>query len=462
MEMNNNETETKKTKSINKELLADILVFVSLFLFLVSPVIQSIREYIAPHKETFFGVIPTYPFTIGTINYIAAVVVVIAWVVIAIRLMRKYRNGEHPKLFIPLAIFGFLALWMYLCQEINGFTSYAYVGDFYRNESLFTFMLYICGYFLLGAILKSNRLRWAAVLSFLAGSLIMGVLVLIDFFVKELRIFWDSEGMAAIFSQYNHYGYYLLVGILLSGIIFVIRDVKLPIRIFCAIVYVTDNVILILNDTFGCYLAAIAALVFGAIVIIAIRRNKGECIRMAAVILAFVAITCVMRMFNYSSTQDMANLVSDIKEHADTNEYSSNTGTRRWILWKHTVQYISERPIFGWGVEGTSQRLESEPDTENDRPHNEYLQWAAFFGIPGALLYIAGLCVAMFGMFPQIKKTDPVSIACFVASAGYIASAFIGNTMYYTAPFFFIVLGMMCRDRFYNLNKKQENEESLA
>ena len=441
---------------------ADVLAFVSLSLFLLSPVIQTIREAIAPHKETLFGVIRTYPFTVGTINYAVTFVAMIFWIAIVVKLLRRLRQGERLTLFAPLIIFNILLAWMYLSQTVNGFTQYAYIGDPYRNESLFTFMLYLSGYFFVGTILKSDRLRWTAVLLFLAGSLILGILVLIDFFVTPVRMFWDCDGMAAIFTQYNHYAYYLLIGILLSGIIFVIRDVKLPIRIFCAIVFIVENVILILNDTFGCYLAAIAALVFGAIVIMVIRRNKGECIRMVAVLLAFVAITCVMRLFNYSNTQDMTNLVSDIQENADTNEYSSNTGTRRWVLWKHTVQYISERPIFGWGVEGTTERLDNEPDTENDRPHNEYLQWAAFFGIPGALLYIAGLCVVMFGMFPWIKRSDPVSIGCFIASAGYIASAFVGNTMYYTAPFFFIVLGMMCRDRFYNPKKKEENKETAA
>lgn len=440
----------------------DLLTFLPLCLFLLSPLIQTVRETIAPHKDTMFGVIRTYPFTIGTINYITTLIAVIMWIAVAIKLMRCYKQGRHPKLFVPLVIFGALVFWMYLSQTVNGFTSYAYTGDYYRNESLFSFMMYLCGYFFLGALLKSDWLRWTAVLAFLTGSLILGILALIDFFVSPLRVFWDSEGLAAIFTQYNHYGYYLLIGILLSGILFVITDVKLPIRVLCAIVFIVDNVVLILNDTFGCYLAAIAALVFGAIVIMVVRRNKGECIRMVAVLLAFVAITCVMRLFNYSTTQDMTNLVSDIQENANTNEYSSNTGARRWVLWKHTVQYISERPIFGWGVEGTTERLGNEPDTENDRPHNEYLQWAAFFGIPGALLYLAGLCVVMFGMFPWIKRSDPVSIGCFIASAGYIASAFIGNTMYYTAPFFFIVLGMMCRDRYYNSKKETETADRVA
>lgn len=439
----------KQTQRIRKEVVADIIVFVALLLFLISPLIQTIREYIAPHKETMFGVIRTYPFTIGHINYFTTVVVVLAWCTIAVKLMRKYQKGEHPKLFVPLVIFGILTFWMYISQMVNGFTTYAYVGDFYRNESLFTFMLYISGYFLLGTILRSDWLRWAAIISFLSANLIVGILVLIDYFVTPIRLFWDSEGMAAIFTQFNHYGYYLVIAILLSAILFVIAGGNIVLRVFCAVVYVVDNVILILNNTFGCYLAVIAALVFGAVVIAVIRKNRGECIRMLVILLAFIAITCTMRMLDYSNSKDISGLVNDIGNIAADSEQAGKAGTGRWALWKHTVEYISEKPVFGWGVEGITERLGMESDTINDRPHNEYLQWTAFFGIPGGLLYLAGLCVIMFGMFPRIKKSDSVSLACFVASAGYIASAFVGNTMYYTAPFFFIILGMMCRNRFY-------------
>ncbi|MBP5462332.1 MAG: hypothetical protein J6Y20_09430, partial [Lachnospiraceae bacterium] len=53
-------------------------------------------------------------------------------------------------------------------------------------------------------------------------------------------------------------------------------------------------------------------------------------------------------------------------------------------------------------------------------------------------------------------------LACFIASAGYIASAFFGNTMYYTAPFFFIFLGMTCRDRFYQKLTETKDQEDAA
>ena len=436
----------------------DVVVFCALCLFILSPLIQVVREIVAPHKETIFGPIRTYPFTIGVINLIAALVAAVMWLILVMTTVRRIRMKEKTAIFVPLLIFGTLVAWMYLSQAINGFTEYSSVGDPYRNESLFTFILYLLGYFFLGTILKSDRLRRLLVLVFLTSNLIMGVLVLIDSYAISFDFFRDSEGMAAIFHQFNHYGYYLLFGVLLSGILFVVYDGNTLLRIFCAVVFVVDNVILILNNTFGCYLAVAAALAFGTIIVIAMRRKRNEVIRMVAVVLAFIAITCVMRMLDLGNAHDMTKLVDDIGNIATESDQAKYAGTGRWALWKHTMDYISEKPVFGWGVEGITERLGTEIDTINDRPHNEYLQWAAFFGIPAAILYLAGLCVIMFGMFPRIRKIDSVSFACFVASAGYIASAFVGNTMYYTAPFFFIFMGMTCKERFYNRKTDKKSD----
>ena len=455
------ETNVKQDRNIKLDKMLNLLVFASLCLFLLSPLIQIIREAISPHKVTHFGVLYTYPFTIGTINYIVIFAVIVLWLTFALRATRRKREGFQTKLFAPLVIFGILACWMYLSQTVNGFTSYAYVGESYRNESLFSFILYVVGYFFFGTILKSERLRKTAVYLFLASQIVVGVLVLIDKYAVSLTVFNDTEGMSAIFHQFNHYGYYLVLGILLSAALFVASGGKLILRILCAVLYILDNVILILNNTFGCYLAVIAALIFG-MVVFALRRDRGECIRMIIVILAFVVITVVMRLMDYSNARDVTKLASDIGNIAEGNEKAQSAGPGRWALWKHTVEYIKEKPVFGWGVEGITDRLDSEPDTINDRPHNEYLQWAAFFGIPAALLYLAALCVVMFGMFPRLKREGALSVACFIASAGYIASAFFGNTMYYTAPFFFIFLGMCCHDRYYELHGEEVHKEAVS
>ncbi len=457
----NKETRAQLAKRVDYRKITDILVFVSLCLFIASPLLQTIREYIAPHtvSETF-GHIRTYPFTIGTINYVVLIVSIFLWIRLLLSAMRQVRQGNRPAVFLPLAVFGVLSLWIYVSQAVNGFSSYAYTGDPYRNESLLTFVTYLMGYFFLGTVLKSNRLRKTLCIVFLGSNLVLGILSLIDRFLTNLRVFDDGDGMSAIFHQFNHYGYYLMMAILVSAMLFVVAEESLLLRALCAVVFVVDNVVLILNNTFGCYLAVIMALLFGGAVIAVFRRKRWECIRMVIVLITFVVISFAMHLMGFNIKGNVSRMVRDVGRITANDEKAASAGTGRWALWKHTVDYISEKPVFGWGVDGTTKRLGEEADTINDRPHNEYLQWAAFFGIPAAALYFAALCIIMFGMFPRIAGADGESIACFVASAGYIASAFVGNTMYYTTPFFFIFLGMTCRDRFYR--KKETEQEQIA
>ena len=78
----------------------------------------------------------------------------------------------------------------------------------------------------------------------------------------------------------------------------------------------------------------------------------------------------------------------------------------------------------------------------DSRPHNEYLQYALFYGIPAALLYITG-CFSVFLQDLRLEdRLDAMTFACLGAAFSYLVSAFFGNTIYCTAPFLFLFLGM--------------------
>lgn len=109
-------------------------------------------------------------------------------------------------------------------------------------------------------------------------------------------------------------------------------------------------------------------------------------------------------------------------------------------LWRLTIDRIREKPIFGHGVEGIADYLSE--NFGNNRTHNEYLQYTAFFGIPAAISYVVGVfCVFLAGL-KQKTKLDPEMLIALSADFGYCVSAFFGNTMFYTAPYFFMFLGL--------------------
>lgn len=80
--------------------------------------------------------------------------------------------------------------------------------------------------------------------------------------------------------------------------------------------------------------------------------------------------------------------------------------------------------------------------TGSSRTHNEYLQYMATFGIPEGVLYILG-CVGVFIRNVKRKeKLRKMSYVCLTAAFTYLVSACFGVTLYNTAPFLFIFLGM--------------------
>ena len=121
-------------------------------------------------------------------------------------------------------------------------------------------------------------------------------------------------------------------------------------------------------------------------------------------------------------------------------EEADSAGSSRWVLWKATMKYISEKPLLGWGVEGISQRLKVEAGAE--RTHNEYLQYAAFFGIPNVICYITGCALVFLRAVRRWNDIEPGTKVCVCGALAYFISAAFGVSMYYTAPLFFVYLGL--------------------
>ena len=91
----------------------------------------------------------------------------------------------------------------------------------------------------------------------------------------------------------------------------------------------------------------------------------------------------------------------------------------------------------------------------SSRPHNIILQVAAFIGIPGAIIYISLiLYIAISNLI--IMKDNPIHITIYLTAMSYFISSMFGNSMYYTSPYFMILLGLLIGFNRYNkrLTKK--------
>ena len=93
-------------------------------------------------------------------------------------------------------------------------------------------------------------------------------------------------------------------------------------------------------------------------------------------------------------------------------------------------------------MESLQEYYRSQKGYINDRPHNIILQVSAFIGIPGAIIYLALIIVIAWYNLKNIKK-DGMNIMIYFTAMCYFISSMFGNSMYYTSPYFMILLGLL-------------------
>ena len=103
-------------------------------------------------------------------------------------------------------------------------------------------------------------------------------------------------------------------------------------------------------------------------------------------------------------------------------------------MWLHSFHLILQNPIFGVGLGNFTV------NGQQDRPHNEYLQYAVNTGIIGGLLYIAFLITLLVRAIKNRKETNNITFITGICIFCYLISAFFGNTMPHVMPTFITML----------------------
>ncbi|MDE5945680.1 MAG: O-antigen ligase family protein [Oscillospiraceae bacterium] len=429
-----------KSKTINEMFsnitqdIIEFIAFIPIIIMTLSPLYQLIKNFFISYH---------YTFTINSINQIAGILGIFLLILfIGKNIAEKRKISELIKENKTMMFFIIFSALMIISTVINGFNDYVFHGDRYRNESLFTYLIYFLIYFFCASLIKNGKLKSVAIYTYISGSIVIGIFSIIHVFFTPIEQFShymadiERHQLTSIFMQFNHYGYYLLMAILLSSSMFILEKSR-TLKILCMFSFILNVVVLIINNTFGCYLACFLAMIFNIIVLHIKERKINK--NAVFMLICFIAISCIMTLWYNTIFTNIYTFILDILKIARNSEDAENAGTHRWKLWKYTASYIKEKPVFGFGVEGISQRLDK--DTGVDRSHNEFLQYSAFFGIPSAIIYICGVMTVFFEGLKNKSKLDIYTITAIITAFGYLVSSFFGNTMYYTAPFLFIFLG---------------------
>lgn len=327
---------------------------------------------------------------------------------------------------------------MLISTGINGFSHKAFFSVPYRYVGVFDLFIFIFIYMYCSGCIDSERLKTAFFVCLMAVSDLVAAAFFCDHFIVKIPAFNDKLEPSAIFFHGNHYGYFLVTVIAVSAGCYCFSRGKAA--FMGGLSFITGLAALALNRSMGCILAAAATLA----IIFLVSVIQGDTQRNKALVMA-VCIAVVSACMLVISSQLRADIVQTFMEFRQITSGDNNiyAGNGRWGIWQYVASYIADYPWWGYGCEGIAEIMKDYTLTTN--PHNEPLTYAAFFGIPAAVFYCAGVIAAVI---KGLRANE--SRACMIASFGamaYFLSSLFGVAMFYTAPYLFILMGIAAGDK---------------
>ncbi|TAK33009.1 MAG: hypothetical protein EPO21_13880 [Chloroflexota bacterium] len=129
----------------------------------------------------------------------------------------------------------------------------------------------------------------------------------------------------------------------------------------------------------------------------------------------------------------------------------------RFETWQQALDIVRDYPILGSGL-NTFQAMATRYYSPTyaagegatnmpDRPHNQYLQWAAFAGVPGALAYLAVLGVVSWTVLGSLRRAPRgprklLLITLFAGWVGYLVQNFFLFDTIETGPQFWLMTAL--------------------
>ena len=439
-----------------------------------------------------FVVSPVYTFLFGDDTWaalswkasIATAAGLSLWVLLVVRwFLRPASIPRRPLLsrisrnwlsspFLYLAVFLLLGL---LASALSSWPSAAFFGNYIRHEGWLQYVCY-AGFFT-AAYHLSRRGAWPWIRSFWLVTALVAAGIGIAERAGYQPFEWSIDSLygtsvygASFFINRNHFAYYLCMTAVLSASLWALPRptgdggrrpaLRRALRIAAPALSVLLFTALAYTLTRGSWIALFAGL-FLLGLLLSRKRVRGSVDEPAAEAgplkhllwklrpflpfgTATLVFAAVLLLDPIMSPDRVSSIVSDLTTIvADpTSNAALAAGTFRWELWTDAVHYIGLHPWAGFGPDTTLYLIE-----QNDRVHNEYLQYAVSIGIPGLLAWLVFLFSSLRRALPARRKATPsgtvsveaVAVAC--AAVTYLISAFFGNSLTYVAPFLFLLLG---------------------
>lgn len=341
------------------------------------------------------------------------------------------KNNIHHILLLLMLIYSLIA-------SLNANNKIlSFYGDNFRREGFFRYVTY-AGFYIAAVNLKKEKYKKILFYALSVVSTILSILTILQFYDFQVSILSVYIKYASIFNSLNHFGYYLTITTVIVAILGVL-EINKYLKALCYFQYSVMIIALIINDTFATYISVLIAIIF--FIIGYILRGEKQ-IRCVTPLIIFIVVSIIMNsLYGGLVGKNFLMLKDDTRRIIKMSEDRGKAGSERWMLWISAIDFMQEKPLLGYGPDNLEEEYRK-VGIYQSRPHNEYLQHAVCLGIPALLLYLGSLINIFIRSFKQRKFLSESKIIALVATFGYLASAFFGNTMYYTTPYFFIVLGI--------------------
>ena len=409
--------------------LLDKLIYRFVIIFMISIPLFKFISYMLYFKGVILN---SYDFNHVYVLWISLPILVIFYI---ISMISKKINYIDIIIYF-LIILAFVST--FLAQDIN----ISIFGETNRNEGLLTILNY---YFVFLNIknLSDKRYKYNIVKIFL----ILGVIQVIYSIFQVYTNFdfikhFSKEYMAmGLCGNPNFFGSYMVMLVLISSTLYLLKG---------KIIYFVLSLIYALGLFLANSTAPFIGFVLGLIFLIIFSFKNINKINLIKLITLFIILffindyTLNLRYETIKEDNRRYNIKYEITDTVNSivsknNEY--NYGSSRIKLWKNLIPVAKKYYLFGAGLDNLRVVYPKDKGLVYDKAHNIYYQILITNGIFVLSIYCL-LCLIIF--IKGFKIKDNLYIALYVAFVGYSIQAFGNISVIDVAPYFFIILGLLC------------------
>lgn len=217
-----------------------------------------------------------------------------------------------------------------------------------------------------------------------------------------------------------------------------LADLRFDLGLWCVMMFI-QCFALGYNNTLGVWIAVLFSHIF---LFIVSKLTSGKFnFRVLIPFGIFLSASIISSFFTTSIFTSITRTVFDVENIMAGVEQADEAGSGRWLIWRLTVKHILERPLFGNGIEGLLEIITLEGSSTGS-PHNEFLEYTAFFGVPAGLAYLFGCFSVFLHGLKYRKELNAITVVCMAGAFSYLVSSFFGVCFYYTVTYPFIFMGL--------------------